>query len=157
MNPKLFFALVGLLVLIFLVGTGAGMLDNAGQQQTFRIPDWGERIRGALEQSLSASDVKAAFPAACREQMQQGRFVLEAGKTCTLVIDTSKANVRTLTLMLEQGAAADVVLVPQGEGRLTARETLEDESDEVSVDVFKEGGTLEISCTGDTTCRLAVQ
>lgn len=157
MNPKLFFVLVGLLVLIFVIGTSAGLIKTADQKGTFTLPDWGDRIQRSLEKPLKASDVRTAFPPECRDLLQRGRYDLPEGKTCTILVEASKANVRTVTLALEQGNNAEVVLAPRGEGRLTARQTLDAAGDETGIDVFKEGGTLEITCTGDADCRLTAR
>jgi hypothetical protein len=162
MKPRMFFVIVGLLLLLTAAGIGAGTLQGGDTGDPVAIPDWGERIRSVLKQPLSSDDVRTAFPSACRDQMQARTFVLLPGSGCTLIIAQSRANVRTLTLVLTQGTRATVEVNPADETQMKYTRTLEmdgngpGDKSEAEIMIFKEGGGLEIRCTAAGPCRLEV-
>ena len=157
MKPKVLFIILGVLVVLFLIGTGLNV-SRAADAQSASIPAWGDAVRGLLEQPLDADDVKIAFPSVCRDQLQQGAFELPAGGQCEMVIAEARTNLRALSLELTGGAGANVTMDPAGEDRLTARESLNANTGKtaVTISIFKEGGTLTIACAGGAACRLAV-
>jgi hypothetical protein len=162
MKPRIFFVIVGLLIVLTVVGIGAGALQGGDTGDPIGTPDWGERIRSVLEQPLSSDDVRTAFPSACREQMRAGTFVLLPGSSCTLIIAQSRANVRTLTLVLTQGTRATVEVNPADENQMKYTRTLEtggnvpEDKSVAEIMIFKEGGGLEIRCTAAGPCGLEV-
>jgi hypothetical protein len=161
MNPKVFFVIVGLLIVLTVVGIGAGALQGGDDPAPLATPAWGDGIREALEQPLSSDDVQTAFPSQCRNQLEQGTFLLVQGGRCTLIIRQSRANVRTLTLVLTEGTGVTVEINPAGEGRFKSTQTLEtggnmsQDAGEVKLSIFREGGAVEIRCAAGP-CRLVV-
>jgi hypothetical protein len=162
MKPRVFFVIVGLLVVLAVAGIGAGALRGGDAGEPVATPDWGARIRSFLEQPLTSDDVRTAFPSGCRDQMQAGAFVLLPGSSCTLIIAQSRANVRTLTLVLAEGARATVEVNPADENLMKYTRSLEmgsnvpQDKSEAEITIFKEGGGLEIRCTAAGPCRLEI-
>ena len=162
MKPGVFFIIVGVLILLAVAGIGAGALQEGDTGEPIATPHWGERIRSVLTQPLSSDDVRTAFPSACRDQMRAGAFQLQPNSSCTLIIVQSRVNVRTLTLRLAEGTRATVEVNPAGENQMKYTRTLEtggnvpEDKSEAEITIFKEGGGLEIRCTGAGLCRLEV-
>lgn len=156
MNPKVFFVIIGLLVLFFIGGAAVGLTGGLGDDGAAATPAWGETIRDKLAQPLDREDVRTAFPPECREQLAEGVLELPAGGSCTFVISEARAQVRTLTLVLAVGTAVQVQFDPREEGRLTAKETLNGAGEEAEIDIFSEGGTLTVACPGLAPCQLTV-
>jgi hypothetical protein len=159
MKPKVLLIILGVLVVLFLVGTGLNVgraLDEDGEPAS--TPAWGDTVRGLLEQPLDVDDVKIAFPSACRQQLQAGAFELPAEGQCEMVITEAGTNLRVLSLELAEGAGADVTMDPASEDRLATDARLNAGRGEtaVTVSIFKEGGTLRIACAGGAACRLVV-
>ena len=77
-----------------------------------------------------------------------------------LLVKSSSASVRTLSLRLAQGNSAHVRMDPVEEDRLTTEQTLGDgHRREADVQIFGEGGILEIRCLDGgpgAACRLEV-
>lgn len=159
MKPKVLFIILGVLVVLFLVGTGLNVGKSLGSEpDPAATPAWGESVRGFLEQSLDADDVQIAFPNACRAQLARGVFELQEGDGCELLIAEAATNLRALTLDLTGGVAATVAMDPASDERLPSEENLDADAGEteVKVSIFKEGGTLTITCDEGDPCRLAV-
>jgi hypothetical protein len=159
-KPKALFALFGLLVLLFGCSLVMGAF-NAGREVDEIPPAGVEALAGLLvrDRPLEADDIAQAAPAACLQQFQQGSFVIPAGVTCTFAVGEGGPSLRTLTLRLVQGGAAEATLEPAGDGGLTARHTLNGTQPQATVQVFEEGGILSITCLnsgGAVACGLQV-
>ena len=159
MNPKVLFVILVLLIILFVVGVGVG--STQADRPTGQTPSWVERLSKLLvsKQALKAEDIDVSIPPECGQQLQAGEFIIPAGQTCWLTIKPSRANVRTLTLRLEQGTAAAIRLEPNGEDQLTNKKTLSSPGDEMRLSIMKEGGTLQVGCLGigGSPCRLRVK
>jgi hypothetical protein len=147
MKPKALFALFGLLFLLF----GCSLVMGAfnGGREAEEIPPAGvEALAGLLvrDRPLEAGDIAQANPAACLQQFQQGTFAIPAGVTCTFAVNEGGPSLRTLTLRLVQGGAAEATLEPAGDGGLTARHELNGTQPQATVQVFEEGGILAVTC-----------
>ncbi len=162
MGSKVFFVILGLLILCCVLSVGVGVFRDFGDDGSSEIPPaWMEGPGSALEQRLKVGDVSAAIPSDCRTALQVGVFELSPGDVCTLIVEASSSPlqlVRTLSLGLTGGQSAVVLLDPHAQDRLTAEQTLEGGDREMEVQVFKEGGTLEIQCLsiGTDDCRIEV-
>ena len=157
MKLKVLVIILAVLVVLFLVGTGVNVSRTlGGDAEAAATPQWGDAVRGLLEQPLQADDVKIAFPSACRQQLQNGVFELPADGQCEMIIAEAATNLRVLPLELTAGAGADVTFDPTGGDRLTTEESLRAGDTEATISIFKEGGTLTIACAGGAACRLQV-
>ena len=159
MNPKVLFVILVLLIILFVAGIGVG--STQADRPTAQTPPWVERLSDLLvsKQALRAEDIDAAIPPECGQQLEAGEFVIPAGQTCWLTVKPSRANVRTLTLTLEQGTAAAIRLEPNGENQLTNKKTLSSPGAEMKLSIMKEGGTLQVGCVGlaGSPCRLRAE
>jgi hypothetical protein len=168
MDPKTLFAILGLLIVLCLLCTCLGTIRELDvdipelgldSDETAATPPWGKSLSTKLQRRLSVEDVSDARPSGCREQLEQKVFVLAPEDTCTLTFGSSFEPVRTLPLRLTEGGFAEVVVDPNEDDRLTARQTLGGGRREFEVQVFKEGGTVVIQCLGESVddCRLRVE
>ncbi len=152
MNPKVLLVIVIVLVLLFVAGTAVGVSRHNGEIDSLS-PDWLARAGGLLsrEQGLTANDLAATTPAACRQQLRQGVFDFPEGGSCRLDIAASSTPIRTLSLELRQGTA-DVAVLQRGERGLTIEQRLRGRP--ASFQFYEEGGILQISCP--LGCRVEI-
>ena len=162
MDPKLLIVVVVFLVLLFAAGVSMGFTvgGDGGGGGGFS-PSWVTGLGDMMvrEKALGAKDVDSADPADCLERLRQGRLELAQGQRCHLTIAPSRERVRTVSLRLDQGSAAELRFDPRGRG-LTAKEGLDPSQREAEMRIFEEGGALEIVCTdaGERDgCRFAMQ
>jgi hypothetical protein len=161
MNAKLLIGLLILLVILFAAGL-AGDALAPGEARPDLSPDGLAQLVGGLFKPapLTPQDLSAAAPAECAAAFAAGAFTLQPGLPCTLFISASQARfapVRALELHLAQGAAANLVYRPSGDG-LTAKYKVDGDHPSARVQIFKEGGMLELSCLSGAgaACRLVI-
>jgi hypothetical protein len=167
MQPKVLIVVLVVLAVLLAAAIAVGGAGDRSQGGTLKdaVGAWAVRVLGKThkEQALSAQDVQAAFPEACRQQLAGGAFVLPEGSACTLTIGRSSAPVRTLSLRLAQGTSAGVHLELFGKEQLKADQELKQGQDGDTIDAqfLEDGGTLTLRCTNGgagpgSACRLEV-
>jgi hypothetical protein len=169
-GPAILLGVVVLLVLLFVVGLGAGAARDGSTQKIdpARLPGLGllERLTGGKPR-LESDDFALApgAPAGCLLRRPEREVVVPLDTTCRLSIApappglfTPPAAVRRLALRLTSGATVEVSV--QRRGTPPERETLAT-ARTAEVDVFKEGGSVELRCrrgaaagSPTTPCRL---
>jgi hypothetical protein len=159
MRSRLFFVILVLLILCCALSTGLSVVRDFSTGEPEEIPPaWLETPGRLLDRRLEVEDVSAAFPGDCRQQLQQGVFVLSDEESCILIVDEASAfsSARRLTLYLEQGGPATVRVEHYSEDRLTSEEQLGGSG--TTVKVFREGGAIEIGCASGegVECRIVV-
>jgi hypothetical protein len=153
MNAKLLIVLLVVLVILFVVGLAGGALrgsssSNSGSQADLS-PHAAQSLGDLLVKPapLTAQDISAAAPADCAAGLSAG-FTLLPGLPCTLFVQASQgyfSPVRTLKVSLAQGVAASITFRPGSDG-LTATYKLDGDHSDANVQIFKEGGVLELAC-----------
>lgn len=161
MKPRLFFVILVLLILCCALGTVLGAVQDFSAGEPGEIPpEWLETSGQLLDRRLDVEDVSTTFPGNCRGQLQQGVFVLSGEESCVLIVDEASAfsSARRLTLRLQQGGPATVRVEHYAEDRLTAEEELSAADPEATVNLFREGGAIEIGCASgeEAECRIVV-
>ena len=146
-GPKIFIAILFLIGILFVVGINLGAAYTPSDNQTFQKPAWVTSLGGVLSrpQPLKLADL-SPMSASC---LQQGRFVVPMGSTCTFAIKQSSFAQRVITLQLVQGISA-IVTVAQEE-MLPVQQTLTGAgamtNGDLKVYPGKAHGTLGIECT----------
>ena len=157
MNPKLAIALLVILLLLFIVGLGAG-IGQDDEAPADLDAGWLESLGTLIggNQALAAEDLTPSTPAACRQQFEQGVFQLQPGTACLLVIGESSDPIRTLALRLRQGSAAEVQMVQNGDGGISADQILDAGDFDFEAQFLEEGGAVQVQClnSGSTAACL---
>ena len=100
------------------------------------------------------------MPAACSEQFAEGQLRLLPGQSCIFFIARAKAPVRSLHIELAPGQVGQVRFDPAGKNRFTVKQDLNANRARLKVDVYQEGGELQIECVaasvGDV-CLLRIE
>ncbi len=137
--------LVALMVVGMLVGGG-----RKGGSITSATKGWPEQIGKLLvkKQRLASQDIQASFPSECLSQMRQGALVLAQGRSCQFAIKDSRANVREITLGLQQGSSVNLHVELYGDSDLSSDIKLEpgEGKREKDVQFFRDGGALTVTC-----------
>ena len=151
--------LVALMVVGMLVGGG-----REGGSITSATKGWPEQIGKLLvkKERLASQDIQASFPSACLSQLRQGALVLAPGGSCQFAIKESRANVREITLGLQQGSSVNVHLQLYGDNELSSDIRLEpgESKSEKDVQFFRDGGALTVTCLqagSGGQCRIAAR
>lgn len=161
MKPKLFFVILGLLILCCVLGAGLGILRSVSGGGSEEIPPpWLETAGDLLDRRLEGRDLDAVSSDDCRAALEEGVFTLAEGQACILFVGEASAfsSARQLPLRLEQGGPALVRVEHYGEDQLTAVQELTTAEPQMTVKVFREGGTVEIRCGNmdGSGCRIGV-
>jgi hypothetical protein len=145
MNPKVLIIILVILVVLFAVGIGVGATRGGGSPGDLKAA-WVKSIGDALviKQALTAADIDRALPAACRQQFEQKIFKMEVGEACILTVKGAAAPVRTLSLRLTQGTAAQVQVSQKD--RMNVKVALSAGPTARSIDIYQDGGTLTLQC-----------
>ncbi len=155
--------LIGVLVLVgllFFCGVGAGFTVGGGPPGN--TPS-ASALRGLLEKPVKAQELSAS-PGSC---VQADIIVVNSGASCTITVQSADAAARQLRLQTVQGHVQAVALTlrfpapstpppptpPPTPITMTAHPT---PAAMLSLDIFREGATLVISCSGGTQCRIQV-
>lgn len=151
MGVKVFVVILVVLAVLFVVGVAAPAVSGGNEQADPQ--GWlADTLRGLLERPV---DLKADADVSPPECVQGRAIMLPAGGVCTLRLkadDAWFAPTRTLELEPVEG----VVDVAQ-EGKLNIHSKLEPGDDPMTINVFKEGGTVTIACVGGLqACRLTL-
>jgi hypothetical protein len=155
MSPKLLIVLVVLLILLFVLGIGMGAFGNKGPGINFNQP-WVESLGNLLQPHMGIGDVGTLTPPptvspGCLINQPPGGFTVPVGTICTFSIRSSSTDVRKIILhRIEPSAIVTVTLFqpapfPGPTTITTAAPTPNGNSDFVLA-VYKDGGTLSISC-----------
>ena len=158
-DAKTVFALLFLVAVLFVLGLSLGATHGDGGAGDH--PDWIEGIGEllVLKQPLTVDDLAPPTENGCREQLRQGVFTLAPGRACRLDVRPDPGKLprsRTLALRLAQGIMAEATLQPRSEDLLRTQHTLKPGAEPTEVRVDREGGTLTITCTGGSNCRIEV-
>jgi hypothetical protein len=153
-RTKILIGVLILLGLLFFCGIGAGFTVGSGPPGNAPSNDG---LRGLLEKAVSLQELSAS-PSAC---LQSGVIVLNSGASCTITIQASDATARRLQLQITQGHVQAMALTlkfpsprtPTPPIMMTSHPT---PAATLSLDIFREGGTLEVSCSGGTQCRIRI-
>lgn len=159
-----------LILVIFVCGMGLGVSSNsrpAGNAKDLQ-GSWLNGLRQSLvpAQDLKIQDVEDGAPPGC---IQQGGVVVQRGRPCQFTVQPSFLPVRKqLALRLSQGAKVEIKLTPRIESNKDGMtivqeltplhpETTQDEKQQL--EIYKDGGTLVISCVDSQTaaCRLDIR
>jgi len=146
MNPKILVAILVVLGLLFFCGVGLGATVNGehpGTPAPLGLP--GEDLfRRLTEKPLKAEEINVS-PAGC---LGTGTVTPTPAVVCVVAIPTSGTSVRKLWLQLAPtpGTGATVSLVQPGS--VTANVNVNGAHRRADLDIFKEGGTLTITCSG---------
>lgn len=153
--------LLAVLVVAFIAIMAIGA-TRGGSSSDSTTPSWVEKISSIFSLSKPLDPVKdlgASSPSTCRSQFVAGTITLAKGDSCTLLVNKSTARLpttRTFSLTLTQGGVIGVT-VDQPDS-MTIKETLDtapSATNPASVDIKmqKEGGSVQIDCSGDA-CTL---
>jgi hypothetical protein len=135
---KLFFVLLGLLLLLFAVGIGLG----ARGEEEGKVDPGDHPLLEKLGGFLGART--AVDPATVETSCRAGAAFVFSG-TCAAAVPAADAEVRTLKLRLTGGERAELRFTPRGGAALAVRKRL-DPGDELSLTVPAEGGDLLLTC-----------
>lgn len=144
--PKILFAVLAGVVLLFAVTLGLGQRDadgNVSEPEASRFGDLRELFVG--DRQLEAEDLEgvSCFDGANR------RFVVNPGAPCRVPVP---GKVRRVVLDRQPGAGAVIRLASPETG--TQRADQDDQ--QVRLDVLEEGSTLELTCIGPGQCRIGL-
>ena len=165
-----FVVVLVLILLLFACGMGLGIRGNsqpAGNVKELQ-GSWMGGLRQSLvpAQNLKIQDVEKGAPSGC---IQAEGFVVQRGLACQLTVQPSFWPARKqLALRLSQGAKVEIRLTPKikpDEDGMSIIQELTPLHPEITPDeqqkleVYRDGGTLVISCVESQTaaCRLDIK
>ncbi len=125
MNTRLLIVLLVLLVVLFALGVGMGVMPRAQAQGTSGLVTKLQATLLGAQPRLTADDVDLALPAACADQFKQQQVRLLSGQACIFFVGRAQAPVRTLQVEIAPGQRAEVVFDPASANRFTAKLRLE--------------------------------
>jgi hypothetical protein len=165
-----FIVVLVVFAVLFAGGIGLGLGSNGASPGNARDlqNSWLSGLRQSLApaKNLKLEDVEKGAPPGC---IQSRGFVIQRSQSCKFTVQSSFWPVRKqLSLRLSQGSVAEIRLRPnvaQNKAGLTATQILSTTHPEITkeekqkLEVYKDGGTLIISCGGNgtTACRLDVR
>ncbi len=146
MSGKLAIALLVILVVLFVVGVGAGACSGAGNQIDLKggLP---ELFRGAAVQPLDLDTVTAS-PGSCKTGQ---RVVVALNQTCHLTVP--KAGPATRSLRVVAGATRVTLHDAGGDPNAPVDKPVPN-SDSDSLFVYEDGGVVDIRCVTSGGCVL---
>jgi len=159
MNPKVLLVVVVVLAILFFAGVGVGIGQDDGKAADLS-PNWVEGLQNLVGggQRLEAEDLHPTTPATCRQQFEQGTFVLANGGMCRLVVRESSAAVRSLSLQLTQGSSVVIELVQNEDDGLEFDRTLDASRPSINVHFMEEGGQVTALCPPlGSACRVDLE
>jgi hypothetical protein len=157
-NPKVLVILLVVIVVLFVVGLGVGLGRDDGSA-ALDLPSWGDTILQGLAPQI---EPQAILPVTSGCLKSGGVIVAPPGRTCTVEIQGAWWPVRTLTVELEEGVSARLLLEHLGEReRISPNPALPDKDGEtqVALSVLRDGARLHVTCQGDPSadaCQLAL-
>lgn len=106
---KIFLVILFIVGILFLIGTNLGSTHS--DDQSAQTPDWLSHLGATLviSQPLKLTDLSSTSP----NCLQQGKFVVPAGSSCTFAIKQATFVQRVATVQLAQGASAQVTLTQE--------------------------------------------
>ncbi len=159
MKPRTLIIVGVVLTLLFIVGVGGGALNGSGSKLSLndlKNASWRQSLDNILTRKLDPADMTLATgsPAGC--VVQAGQIVIPNNATCTFQIsETGLPTNRRLSLELVDGTTVTFTLdqpEAETEPKLDARK--------VSIDVYKSGGKLSMTCTNiggsSAGCKLTI-
>jgi hypothetical protein len=150
-RTKLIIGGLVVLGLLFFCGIGAGFTVGSGPPGNAPSND---TIRGLLEKSVSPQEM--SIP--CQ---QGGMIAVNSGASCTIIILPSDTAARRLHLRITQGHMQALELTlrfpsPQTPTPPITMASHPTPAAELSLDIFREGASLAITCSGGTQCRMQI-
>src|SRR5437762_3344380 len=140
-------ALVGLVVIgvVFFAGAGFGLAGGRQDKVDMDQP-WLDGMHNLLvgDHQVALADL-SADPPGC---LQGEALVVLPGQLCSFEIGGGSAPARKLPLRLVQGTAAQIILQQKKKDTLTVKKTLTGPAPVEGLDVYGDGGTLFVICTG---------
>ncbi len=168
MNPKLLIVLVVLLIILFVVGTGAG-IANGNKSPSLDQP-WVAFFGDLLTPHVGINDISVnpqpPNPVGCVVDQSAKNFTVPQFATCTYTINSSSRDVRRLVLrLLGEGFSAAVGLnqtdpVTQSPDVQTASGTVSAGKADIVLNdlkVYKDGANLAIQCLSASPCKLRLE
>ncbi len=147
MNPKVFFVIVALLVIVALVGVGAG-LGKSDEKLDLKFGGL-DQIGASLtrDQALTASDITNAIPASCLDLFKNGSLELKALQSCAFTVGASERPSRKVSVSTPAGQNLSVMarMPVDKDNQLTINKTLAPPAP-AELQFFKEGGNFSITC-----------
>ncbi len=144
MNPKVAIALLGVIVLLFVVGVGCGATHGGDQATTHQ--SWTTTLQDLFVKKATASDLRA-FPGSC---IQGASLVVPAAGTCLFGVDDT----RRVLLSSTQGLATIRVTTQRG------FEGPQKPSSQGGYDfTLSKGDTFSVTCvgiSGSSPCQLGL-
>jgi hypothetical protein len=143
-GQKIFIALLFLIGILFIIGINIGATHS--DDQNVQTPGWLSSLgtRFVSSQPLKTADLSPT-PASC---LQQGKFVVPVGDTCTFAIQQSSFTSRVFAVQFVQGISATVTLTQ--EEVMPAQQSLTEAGARTNIELKvypgKAHGTLAIKC-----------
>ena len=154
MSPKQFILLLAIMGICFFGSLGLGIFQADGAIGDLRpglVEGLGNLLGGP--QPVTADDLDKSTPSSCRQQFEQGSFILPAGNSCVLVVGESSRPVRSLQLSLIQGIAAQAAFVQNGDNGLQIEQLLQSNQRNFTIQFLQEGGAVQVICL-NSPCRV---
>ena len=151
MKPRTLIIIIAVLVVIFFIGIGAGISNNNSEDgislSDIRDADWRQSLDEALTRKIDTGELvlQAGAPESCAFTETQ----LTVVGTCVWEIGGATLPLtRRLALQLTSGSGTNFSLVQPDQPDIRP----ELENQQVQIDIFSAGGTLEISCGDQAGC-----
>lgn len=154
--PRPVIILFVIVIVLFACGVCSGATLQANRPIDLDV-GWVKSLGNtfARPQALPRQEIRVASgsPASC---LQGNVLVVGLNATCRYTLDSSRTPVRRMTLRLATNSTVQAVLTQPDV--LTARETLTGAGSTQELDVYREGGTLSLTCQGATNpCRVELR
>ncbi len=162
-STKIVLIVLIVIVVLFVIGIGFGVRND-------RKPQPGEKEWSDEEKNCQKDWVKAFGslfdPLRPKLKLSQKIFALSSSKSSFVALPPDKNAFRLASFRLKTGIGASIEYTPATPGedkkklelpRDTCKSDRKDDSRRGSLAIFKEGGSLLISCIGSTNCQIELE